>query len=86
MAEKQKNAVKIAGKRVPLDFDNDSEALSLHLFYDRSVIEAFINDGQSCVTRVVLNEIEDAKTEFSCDKRTELENLDIWKVKAIWNY
>ncbi len=85
LAEKQKNAVKIAGKRVPLDFDSDSETLSLHLFYDRSVIEAFINDGQSCVTRVVLNEIEDAKIELSCDKRTELENLDIWNLKPIWN-
>ena len=74
----------VAGTRVPLRRPA-REPLTLHLFLDRSVLEAFIDDGRACVTRVIDPLPAEATIEVFADRgRAVVESLDIWQMRPIW--
>jgi beta-fructofuranosidase len=75
----------IAGTRVPVDLDEPSNALKLHVFLDRSVIEVFINDGRSCVTRVIYPSPNDLGISvFSENGSVTLKSFDSWQMESVW--
>ena len=75
----------VAGTRVPVAREDPSKLLKLHLFLDRSVMELFINDGRSCVTRVIDTEGRDPGVYlFSENGSATLKSLDVWQMKSVW--
>ena len=78
------NILSVAGTEVPLVLEG-SRTLKLHLFLDKSVLEAFIDEGRSTVTRVNYPKKNDlAIAAFSEKGRAMLKSLDIWRMKSIW--
>jgi beta-fructofuranosidase len=70
----------VAGTEVP-----DVRVTKLHIFFDRSVIEVFVNDGRRTVTKVVYPESNDLRLETFADAGTaEVTVLDAWELKPIW--
>jgi len=75
----------VAGTEVPLKLDGDSKSLSLHLFLDKSVLELFINDGATSVTRVEYPGEKDLGVSvFAENGGVTLTSLDAWEMKSIW--
>jgi len=73
----------VAGTDVPLKLI--SGRLKLHLFIDKSVIEVFINDGVTSVTRVEYpGENDLGVSVFAENGNATLRSLDVWKLKSIW--
>lgn len=60
-------------------------AVKLRVFLDRSVMEVFINDGQTAVSRVEYPPLEDlAVGVFAEDGMAVLTSLDVWQMKSVW--
>ncbi len=73
-----------AGTRIPLKLA-PGETLDLHVFLDRSVMEAFINGGRECVTRVIHPGQDDLGIEvFAQGGTATVESLDVWQMKSVW--
>lgn len=74
----------VAGTEVPLK-SADRQTLKLHVFLDRSVMEVFINDGQTAVTRVEYPSEDDLGVGvFAENGKATLKSLDVWRMKSIW--
>jgi len=74
----------VAGTVVPLAL-NDAGKLKLHVFIDRSVLEVFINDGRTSVTRVEYPGDKDLGVSvFAENGSVTLKSLDAWNMKSIW--
>lgn len=72
----------VAGTEVPLK-SAARKTLKLHVFLDRSVMEVFVNDGQTAVTRVEYPNEEDlAVGVFAENGKATLKSLDGWQMKA----
>jgi beta-fructofuranosidase len=55
------------------------------VFLDRSVMEVFVNDGQTAVTRVEYSGEEDLGIAvFAEGGKATLKSLDVWQMKSIW--
>jgi beta-fructofuranosidase len=64
----------------------DEKIRTVHLFFDRTIIEIFVNDGLLCATKVIYPHMGDLNFEiFTQEEKTLLESIDIWKVNSIWN-
>ncbi len=76
----------VAGTRVPDALSADG-TLKLHLFFDRSVLEVFIDGGRKSVTKVAYPlEGEDLVVEaFAEDGAAEVVSLAAWTMKSIWD-
>ena len=75
--------LEVAGTKAPLELRPD-EALRLHVFLDRSVLEVYAN-GRTCVTRVVHPEADDLGVEaFARGGKATLKSLDSWTLGSIW--
>lgn len=75
----------VAGTDVPLKLDTHSQTLKLHVFLDKSVLEVFVNDGVTSVTRVEYpGEADLGVSVFAENGSATLKSLDAWKMKAIW--
>jgi beta-fructofuranosidase len=73
----------VAGTDVPLNLDG--RELKLHAFLDKSVLEVFINDGRTCVTRVEYpGEANLGVSVFSENGSATLQSLDAWQMKPVW--
>ena len=74
----------VAGTDVPLKLPSHSKTLKLHVFIDKSVLEIFINDGATCVTRVEYPGEKDLGVSvFAENGSATLKSLDAWKMKPI---
>ena len=74
----------VAGTRVPLRLDT-GETLRLHLFRDHSVMELFIQNGSTAVTRVDYPPEEDlALAAFAESGSATVVSLDAWEMASIW--
>jgi beta-fructofuranosidase len=59
--------------------------LQLHLFVDKSVLEVFVGDGATCVTRVIEPPAGELGIEvFSAGGSALVESLDAWEMGSIW--
>jgi sucrose-6-phosphate hydrolase SacC (GH32 family) len=77
-------SLNVAGTSVPLML-GDSKTLKLHVFIDKSVLELFINDGVSSVTRVEYpGEKNLAVSVFAENGAVTLKSLDAWEMNPIW--
>ena len=75
----------VAGTEVPLTLGAGSQTLKLHLFLDKSVLEVFIDEGRSAVTRVNYAAEEDLGIFVFAEKGgAVLKSLDVWQMKSIW--
>ena len=75
--------LEVAGTKAPLELRPD-EALRLHVFLDRSVLEVYAN-GRTCVTRVVHPEPDDLGVEaFARGERRRSRASDSWTLGSIW--
>lgn len=70
---------------VPIAPVLDEKIKKVHLFFDHTVIELFINDGQTCATKVVYPDRDNLNFQiFSTDDNTTIESLNMWMLKSIW--
>ena len=73
----------VAGTDVPLILT--SGKLKLHVFIDKSVLEVFINDGVTSVTRVEYpGENDLGISAFAENGDAVLKSLHAWEMKSIW--
>ena len=75
----------VGGTEVPgIRFGEDG-AVKLHLFFDRSVLEVFINDGIQSVTRVVYPEERGLAVHLFSEGGTAIvKSLKVWEINSIW--
>jgi beta-fructofuranosidase len=63
----------------------DDKIKKVHLFFDRTVIEIFVNDGRLCATKVVYPDLNSLNFEiFSGGNEITISKLDVWELKSIW--
>ncbi len=75
----------VAGTDVPLALDPNSKLLKLHIFHDKSVLEVFINDGMTSVTRVnYAGENDLGVSVFAEGGSVTLKSLTAWEMKSVW--
>ena len=73
-----------AGLSIPYSLSPD-RPLKLHVFFDRTVMELFVDDGRCVSTRVVYPNAENLQVEvFATDGMVELTALQVWEIKPIW--
>jgi beta-fructofuranosidase len=73
----------VAEATVP--FDLQGEALRLHCFLDKSLVEVFVNGGRTCISRVLKVEEQDQGVGLLCEGRgAELVELRGWRLRGVW--
>jgi beta-fructofuranosidase len=73
----------VAGTDVSLKLP--SGKLKLHVFIDKSVLEVFVNDGATSVTRVEYpGENDLGVSVFAENGKVTLKSLDAWEMNPIW--
>jgi beta-fructofuranosidase len=76
----------VAGCAVPLTVTANAP-LKLRLFLDCSILEVFINDGESAITRVVSIEPGDELVGVFAERGTaHFNQIDIWEISSICAY
>jgi len=74
----------VAGARFPFELRADEDALRVHLFLDRSVLDVFVNERE-CVTRVLEHGDEEAGVQlFAEGGAARARSADVWELKPIW--
>jgi beta-fructofuranosidase len=59
--------------------------LDFRIFFDRTIVELYLNNGLVCATSVVYPDSEDPGWEaFSEGGRVRVNSLDIWKMNSIY--
>jgi fructan beta-fructosidase len=67
----------------PLQTKNNK--LSLHIFFDKSIIEVFANDGEAVMTAQLFPDDKNNGVElFSNSKPAVFESINYWPLKSIW--
>jgi beta-fructofuranosidase len=74
----------VAGTEVPVPLDTGAERLTLHVFLDKSVMEVFINNGPTSVTRVDYPGEGDLGVAVFAEGAATVTSLDVWEIKPIW--
>lgn len=73
----------VAGTEVPIEQGEGGKTLKLHIFLDKSVMEVFINQGRSSVTRVNYPGQKDlGVAAFSENGAVTLKSLDLWQMSG----
>jgi beta-fructofuranosidase len=62
----------------------DETIKSVHLFFDRTIIEIFVNDGLLCATKVVYPELQNLNFGIFSEEQVIIELIDIWNMSSIW--
>jgi len=74
-----------AGTKVPDVVDQEQKTMTLRLFFDKSIMELFVNDGRKVVSRVVYPGSRDLRVElFSEDGSVTATSVDAWEIGSIW--
>jgi sucrose-6-phosphate hydrolase SacC (GH32 family) len=67
-----------------INLNNENNEFLLHLFIDKSVIEAYINYNDAITSRYYPKTIDDIKIAFFSDlKPITLESIEVWKLDKI---
>jgi fructan beta-fructosidase len=68
-------------KSVPLK----NKKLQLHIFYDKSIVEIFVNGGEAVFTAQIFTGVNDKGIElFSLGGGSKFSNLGLWEMKGVW--
>jgi len=74
-----------AGTQVPDVVDAKQRTMTLHVFFDKSAMELFINGGRKVVSRVVYPGSQDLRVElFSERGSVTVMSVDAWEIGSIW--
>lgn len=72
-------------EKVVVDPKLDEKVQTVHFFFDRTVIEFFLNNGLLCATKVMYPDKANLNFEiFSKGGEVILESIDVWKINSIW--
>ena len=64
-----------------LDKALDEKINLVHLFFDNTIIEIFVNEGLVCATKVIYPNKKNLNFEiFSMSEKTILESIDLWEL------
>jgi len=75
----------VSGTDVPAALEGERKKLKLHVFLDKSVMEAFIGGGRYTVTRVNYPRQGDLKVAvFAEGGDATLKSMTLWPMKGIW--
>ena len=59
--------------------------LKLHIYFDKSIIEVFANDGEVAITAQIFPNTGNNKIGlFSNDEKNNFDEVKIWEMKSIW--
>jgi fructan beta-fructosidase len=71
--------------RFTVPFTPTDQKISLRIFFDNSIIEVYINDGECVFTAQVFPEEKIPAVDiFSDGPGTIVQRLEAWKLKSIW--
>jgi beta-fructofuranosidase len=77
--------IRFGDETVAIDPPLDDQIQMVHLFFDRTIIEIFVNDGLLCATKVIYPDRDNLNFEiFSQDGEIVLESIDTWEMISIW--
>ena len=65
---------------------NKKNILSLHLFFDHSIVEVFANDGAAVFTAQLFTAPENNKIEIFSTNGAIFSNIVCWKLNSIWKH
>ena len=72
-------------EKVEVDPELGEKIKTVRFYFDRTVIEMFVNDGSLCATEVIYPDKENLNFEiFNPGREMTIESMDIWKIKSIW--
>ncbi len=72
----------VAGTEI--SFALDGELLTLHVFLDKSVLEVFVNEGRTAMTRIIYPPDHAGGVEFFAEGGSaQVVSLDVWEIKPI---
>lgn len=74
----------VAGTEVPVPVDVGTESLRLHVFLDKSVMEVFINDGPTSVTRVDYPGEDDLGVAVFAEGTATVTSVNVWEIQPVW--
>jgi len=78
------NRWNIAGTETPLSASRGG-GVRVQAFFDRSVMDVFLNDGRATVTRHVAHDADEFTLELFAEEGTvEVVSCDAWMLKPIW--
>ncbi|CAI6050503.1 hypothetical protein PAECIP112173_01369 [Paenibacillus sp. JJ-100] len=63
--------------------DLDGENLKLHIFLDRSVVEAFANYKKKLTTRVYVGRYDSLGLQLWADKNITIKSMEVWNMNAL---
>ena len=73
--------ISIGKEETKLDEALDEKINLVHLFFDNTIIEIFVNDGLICATKVIYPNRKNLDFEiFSMSEKTILESIDLWEL------
>jgi fructan beta-fructosidase len=68
-------------KLIPLK----NKKLQLHVYYDNSIVEVFVNGGEAVFTAQIFTGATNSGIElFSLDGESTFSNLNLWEMKGVW--
>jgi fructan beta-fructosidase len=68
-------------KMIPLQ----NKKIQLHVFFDNSIVEIFVNEGAAVFTAQLFPDVKDNSIQlFSSDGNTRFSNINFWKMKSAW--
>jgi beta-fructofuranosidase len=74
----------VAGHAVPYE-NSPGKVLSLRLFLDKSVLEAFLDSGRVVATAVLKNPSTDLRVEvFAESGDVQVQRFEVWQMRAGW--
>ena len=81
----ESDRLNVAGTEVPGIRFGEGGTVKLHLFFDRSVLEVFINDGIQSVTRVVYPDEGELGVHLFAEGGTAIvKSMGIWEINSVW--
>ncbi len=62
-----------------------NKKLQLHIYFDNSIAEIFVNNGEAVFTAQIFPEANDTGIElFSSGGKSECSNINLWQMKSVW--
>ncbi len=77
--------ISFAMDRIQIDPPFLEQIYDIQLFFDRTIIEVFINSGLVCATKVLYPDMNNLDFEISGENSIiEIELLELWEMNSIW--
>lgn len=79
------NILNVDGIKVQIEEWNNEEAIDLHIFVDKKIVEIFVNDGKYCISRQLSEKNVKGKhiVLTTLGGTSKLLSLEAWKLKPI---